>query len=75
MKVFKATATIDGEEYKVLDYHCSFHKPMDMDGTPAGDTEGGQISLTLTMPDNPDFINWMIVPNEHKNGSIAFEGS
>jgi hypothetical protein len=71
-----ATLKLDGKEpgYNLLECEYSFNQPVDKNGKPCANPEGGIIKITIQAPNenDPTFHKWMFSKTDVKQGVIEF---
>ncbi len=70
---FKATFSVAGKEYRVLDSSFDLHQVVDKTGRVSSETRGGKIHVVVESNQETDLFEWMIDPYSHKDGSITFK--
>lgn len=70
---FKATFSVAGKEYRVLDASFDLHQVVDKTGRVSSETRGGKLHLVVESTQETDLFEWMIDPYSHKDGSIIFK--
>ncbi|MDR2145901.1 MAG: type VI secretion system needle protein Hcp [Tannerella sp.] len=63
---------LDGKEYEVEHFNTAFAQPVDYKGQPQHETNGGQITLTLTHLPDENLNNWAKRSTLLKSGEIVF---
>ncbi len=69
---FKATLTIEGKSFDILEYRCLLEQQFDPKGRPASGVKGGDIDMILAGTADNTFSNWIVDPTSRKDGSITF---
>ncbi|NSL87950.1 type VI secretion system tube protein TssD [Chitinophaga solisilvae] len=70
---FKAELIIGGKSANVLECNYGFSQHTDASGKPSTMPRGGTISLILESARDTDLVQWMISPEEKRDGSIVFK--
>jgi len=70
---FKATFSVAGKEYRVLDASFDLHQVIDKTGRVSSETRGGKINIVVESTNETDLFEWMIDPYSHKGGSLVFK--
>ncbi|MFV0607391.1 MAG: type VI secretion system tube protein TssD [Niabella sp.] len=70
---FKATFSVAGKEYRVLDASFDLHQVVDKTGRVSSETRGGKIHVIVESTNETDLFEWMIDAYSHKSGSIIFK--
>lgn len=69
---FLAKLELDGKTYNVLEFRISLQQPVDNNGKPSMEPQGGTIFLVMESTNETDFFKWMISSTHTKNGEIIF---
>ncbi|NML37667.1 hypothetical protein HHL17_10730 [Chitinophaga sp. G-6-1-13] len=70
---FKAELIIGGKSANVLECNYGFSQGTDAIGKPSTMPRGGTISLVLESARDTDLVQWMISPEEKRDGTIIFK--
>ncbi|WP_143310236.1 type VI secretion system tube protein TssD [Chitinophaga vietnamensis] len=70
---FKSELIIGGKTVNVLECNYGFSQGTDAVGKPNTMPRGGTISLLLESARDTDLVQWMVSPDEKRDGSIVFK--
>ena len=69
---FKATFTLDGKTFNILNCHYALHQNVDATGRPSSDVRGGTVTVTIESTDDNTIYTWMTDSHAFKDGKITF---
>jgi hypothetical protein len=72
MSSFKATLTVAGKDFDVINCVYSFGQATDDKGRPASDVKGGSITIQIVVTDDDSMMDWMVDPYKKQDGSVKF---
>jgi hypothetical protein len=73
MSSFKATFTVNGNDYDILSCGYALHQAIDDRGRPASGVQAGGLQLVIVASDDEELPGWMVDPYKKTNGSITFQ--
>ena len=69
---FKATLSLSGTDYDVINCSYFFNQGTGADGRPVSSVRGGQITLSVLSSDSTALAEWMVDPHKTLDGKVTF---
>jgi len=69
---YKATLSVNGTDYDVVNCSYSFNQTIGDDGRPTSDVTGGQISVAVMSSGDTSLVEWMTDPSKVYDGKVSF---